>query len=118
MTTNALLLLLFVIGFGLVSFWMARQVSNGRDAGDPARRRHPDSVDAGPTPAQVRDPVCGMRLDPMEAAEVRTSLGRTIYLCSPGCAAEFDRAPGRYLRPPPDPHPRHARHGGGPPGPP
>lgn len=43
-----------------------------------------------------RDPVCGMQVDPEEAAGKRAYEGRTYYFCSPDCLAKFDRAPARY----------------------
>lgn len=43
-----------------------------------------------------KDPVCGMLVNPDEAAETRTHQGRIYYFCSRGCAGKFDEAPGRY----------------------
>ena len=48
---------------------------------------------------QAVDPVCGMTLDPANAAATRTINGNTDYLCSAGCAATFDADPGRYATP-------------------
>lgn len=51
-----------------------------------------------------KDPVCGMLVNPGEAAETRSHQGRIYYFCSPGCAGKFDDAPGRYVvDPAPDP---------------
>lgn len=51
-----------------------------------------------------RDPVCGMLVDPAEAAGARSYEGRTYHFCSPACLAKFDQAPARYARPDrPDP---------------
>lgn len=47
--------------------------------------------------AQVKDPVCGMMLDPAEAAATSTYQGSTYYFCSNGDKEQFDRNPQRYL---------------------
>ena len=46
-----------------------------------------------PTPATttVRDPICGMILDPQRAAATRTRAGTAYYFCSERCVAQFDQ---------------------------
>jgi uncharacterized protein len=44
----------------------------------------------------ARDPVCGMRVDRRKAV-VSSHGGKTVYLCSEHCKAEFESAPERYL---------------------
>lgn len=43
-----------------------------------------------------KDPVCGMLVDPRDAAAKRVHQGKDYYFCSPGCAEKFDQAPERY----------------------
>jgi len=58
--------------------------------------RHPD----GETMDMVKDPVCGMMVDP-ETAPHHYDLGDTrCYFCSAGCLAKFEANPDRYLNPP------------------
>ena len=45
---------------------------------------------------RVRDPVCGMELEPSAAAETREFRGETFYFCSTHCAETFDKEPGVY----------------------
>lgn len=45
-----------------------------------------------------RDPVCGMLVDPEEAAGRREYAGRTYYFCTSDCLKKFDHAPERYAR--------------------
>ena len=47
--------------------------------------------------ALVRDPVCGMHVDPQQADAARVHMGKTYYFCSPSCAQEFDANPHRYI---------------------
>lgn len=47
----------------------------------------------------VRDPVCGMDIDPREAAEQVTHDGVTHSFCSSGCAEKFRDDPHLYLSP-------------------
>jgi YHS domain-containing protein len=44
----------------------------------------------------VKDPVCGMSVDPATATEKVDYMGATYYFCSSGCRASFERDPARY----------------------
>ncbi|WP_299003589.1 heavy metal translocating P-type ATPase [uncultured Caulobacter sp.] len=66
---------------------------------------HGSSISEG----RVRDPVCGMTVDPSHAAETREHRGKALFFCSHRCAEKFDQDPGRYMAdpvfaPPPTPH--------------
>ncbi len=43
------------------------------------------------TVLSVRDPVCGMMIDPANAAATRTNAAETAYFCSASCAEQYDR---------------------------
>ena len=45
----------------------------------------------------VRDPVCGMEVDPKTAAGKSDYKGQTYYFCSPGCKKTFDKNPEKYV---------------------
>ena len=55
----------------------------------------------GPRPSaragEVKDPVCGMTVDPARAAGKSEHEGETYYFCNPGCQAKFEANPGAYL---------------------
>ena len=66
--------------------------------------RHPscfcmscETSDSEPGLATVRDPVCGMWLDPATAVASREVGGQTSWFCCAACAAAFDKDPSRYL---------------------
>ena len=44
----------------------------------------------------VRDPVCGMAVDPGTAQHTSEYRGRTRYFCSADCKRRFDAEPARY----------------------
>jgi Cu+-exporting ATPase len=44
-----------------------------------------------------KDPVCGMLVDPKQAAGQRVYQGKTYYFCSPACLVKFGKAPARYV---------------------
>ena len=44
----------------------------------------------------VKDPVCGMMIDPKTAAGTSVYQGQTYYFCSAGCKAEFDKSPQKF----------------------
>ncbi|WP_426661187.1 heavy metal translocating P-type ATPase [Rhodanobacter aciditrophus] len=46
--------------------------------------------------AAVRDPVCGMKVDPSSAQHRSMHEGRDVYFCCAGCKAKFDAEPARY----------------------
>ncbi len=48
----------------------------------------------------VRDPVCGMHVDPARAPAREYYQGTTYYFCSAGCAAKFRADPGTYVQAP------------------
>jgi P-type Cu+ transporter len=48
-------------------------------------------------PERVTDPVCGMTIDPADAAGTSEFGGRTIYFCSTHCKAKFDADPASYM---------------------
>jgi len=47
----------------------------------------------------VRDPVCGMSVDPARTSHRRDHAGQTFYFCCAGCAAKFAADPSKYLAP-------------------
>jgi P-type Cu+ transporter len=48
------------------------------------------------TPATAYDPVCGMTIDPADAAGTSQHAGKTIHFCSAGCKRKFDAEPAKY----------------------
>ncbi|HZQ08831.1 MAG TPA: YHS domain-containing protein [Anaerolineae bacterium] len=53
----------------------------------------------------VKDPVCGMEIDPKDAYATREHAGKTFYFCSKSCVDQFDADPHKYG------HPQHDNHG-------
>jgi YHS domain-containing protein len=47
--------------------------------------------------ATVKDPVCGMEIDPATAAGKSEYKGQTYYFCSKGCKRDFDKDPEKYI---------------------
>ncbi len=45
----------------------------------------------------VKDPVCGMSVNPHSAEHRSEHVGKTWYFCSSGCKSKFDGDPGHYL---------------------
>ena len=50
-----------------------------------------------PRPGSVRDPVCGMWVDPKTAADSYRFGDRTYYFCRSHCRTQFEADPDRYL---------------------
>ena len=45
----------------------------------------------------VQDPVCGMWIEPKDAAAEIIYNGKIFYFCAPGCKREFENEPEKYL---------------------
>jgi Cu+-exporting ATPase len=54
-----------------------------------------------PSPNTVRDPVCGMYVDPAKSRGSAEHKGQTYYFCSPLCLERFNADPEKYLSPKP-----------------
>ena len=46
----------------------------------------------------MTDPVCGMQVDPANAAGTSQDQGPTHYYCSKGCKTKSDTNPGQYVK--------------------
>ncbi len=60
--------------------------------------KHAKSSAVTPT---VKDPVCGMDVDPATAKHKAQHAGETYYFCSNGCRTKFEGDPAKYLSPKP-----------------
>jgi Cu+-exporting ATPase len=60
----------------------------------------------------IRDPVCGMTVDPNAGKPTAEHEGHTYHFCSAGCRDKFVKDPGRYLgeRPSPQPMPKGTQY--------
>ncbi len=65
---------------------------------------------AGAKGSLVKDPVCGMSVDPAIAKHKAEHRWKTYVFCSAGCHAQFVADPARFLAEPADP-PARAAHG-------
>lgn len=45
----------------------------------------------------VKDPVCGMEVDPQKAAATSIYGGTDYYFCSAACKKSFDKNPDRFV---------------------
>ena len=55
---------------------------------------------AGKSATAVKDPVCGMSVDPATAKHRLEHAGETYHFCCPHCAEKFKAEPQKYLKPP------------------
>lgn len=46
--------------------------------------------------AKLKDPVCGMDVDPAKAVK-KEHAGKTYYFCSKNCKDKFDKDPAQYI---------------------
>ncbi len=74
----------------------APETLSHRDREAHARHRHQPGPAAEGT---VKDPVCGMQVDPHTAVHSAVHSGRTYYFCSAGCRERFTASPEKYLSP-------------------
>jgi Cu+-exporting ATPase len=50
-----------------------------------------------PKPGTVKDPVCGMWVDPKTTQHHAQHGAETYHFCSPGCKRSFEADPHKYL---------------------
>src|SRR4051794_38722660 len=75
----------------------------GHELGPHDHRHHADgaAAQAGAHAGhRVKDPVCGMSVDPHTAKHRAEHGGRPYYFCSAACRTKFLADPERYLEPP------------------
>jgi Cu+-exporting ATPase len=60
---------------------------------DPSHHHHNHAANAH----KVKDPVCGMMVDPHSAKHRHEHHGHTYYFCNPKCREKFIAEPGKYL---------------------
>src|SRR4051812_29733904 len=58
---------------------------------------HQHQATPAPVPGTVKDPVCGMNVDPHAAQHRATHEGHPFYFCSAGCRSKFVAEPRKYL---------------------
>ncbi|WP_116653498.1 heavy metal translocating P-type ATPase [Pelagibacterium sediminicola] len=68
----------------------------GHSAGEHVHEHAAVAPDSG---HKVKDPVCGMMVDPHTTRHKAEHAGRPYYFCSAGCRAKFLADPARYLDP-------------------
>ncbi|RPF28247.1 Cu+-exporting ATPase [Georgenia muralis] len=74
-------------------------VEIGRDE-EETHTETPMEEDMSQKSAKVTDPICGMSIDPANAADSAEYEGATYYFCSNHCAATFKAEPARYATTP------------------
>lgn len=62
-----------------------------------AHHGHQHHQPAAPAPSMVKDPVCGMEVDPRTSPHHAEHAGHAYHFCSAGCRAKFVAEPGRYV---------------------
>ena len=71
------------------------------DHGHDAGHAHLSGAGEAAAAPLVRDPVCGMSVDPQKSPHHVEHEGRTQYFCSAGCKTKFEADSARYLDPTP-----------------
>ena len=66
--------------------------------------------EAGGAPGKVKDPVCGMDVDPQRAQAASVYRGSTYYFCSASCRDKFEKEPEKYAAAAGGPAAQHGGH--------
>jgi Cu+-exporting ATPase len=62
-----------------------------------------DHLDPAPSTGKMKDPVCGMDVNPGTARHKAQHNGKEYFFCSPGCVSKFQTDPEKILASPPKP---------------
>lgn len=73
---------------------------HGREAKSACCAHHKQTANPA---TSVKDPVCGMNVDPATAKHKAEHAGSTYYFCSAGCRSKFEADPAKYLAPAKEP---------------
>lgn len=111
MSAQALGSLLWILVWGALFFWMMRS-GCGAHIGGHAGGGHEEHGRGGPEPGAgpVKDPVCGMEVDPQNSAFASVYRGRTYRFCSASCRDKFEQSPAKYAAAPAEPAPQQGGH--------
>ncbi|UPK35751.1 heavy metal translocating P-type ATPase [Bradyrhizobium sp. 186] len=74
-----------------------KNAAHGYHHGNHAGHAHHHDHDHGSAPTKVRDPVCGMTVDPATSKHRFDHHGETFHFCSAGCRTKFAADPAKYL---------------------
>lgn len=96
MDIKALNSLGWIVMWGIVFFFMMR-FGCGAHIGGHGHGQGAEKDEAVRGDASVKDPVCGMEVDPSHAAASASYGGSTYYFCSTSCRDKFQQAPQRYV---------------------
>lgn len=108
MDTESLKSLLWLLVWGGFFYFMMRHGCGAHMMGGHGGHSH-GSHGAG-LGGEVKDPVCGMRVDPKNAAAAAVRGGSTHYFCSTDCRDKFEEAPEKYLGANPQEADKHGDH--------
>lgn len=85
----------YILGFILVVGFLFLMLRKGGCCG--GMREESKKGGGGKMGDRAKDPICGMEVDRETAAAKSEHMGKTFYFCSPGCKAEFDKNPMKYM---------------------
>lgn len=109
MDTESLKSVLWFLAWGGVFFVMMRYGCGAHMMGGHGGHSHGNHGDAEPG-GEVKDPVCGMIVDPKSPAAAAVRGGNTYYFCSTTCRDKFEQAPDKYAGAAAQGEARHGGH--------
>lgn len=65
--------------------------------GNPSAKKSATTRKSSPAANLVKDPVCGMEIDP-EVSSAESFQGKDYYFCSSQCVGEFRKDPTKFVR--------------------
>ena len=94
--------ILWIIIIGGLFFWMMRKGGcgaghGGHDSGGGEGHSGHGEEEERKTPGMVKDPVCGMFVDPKNSLSSR-HMNATFYFCSQACKDKFSGEPMKYMK--------------------
>lgn len=96
MDTESLKSLGWLLLWGGLFYVMMRYGCGAHMMGGHGGHSHGGHGDGAPG-GGVKDPVCGMTVDPKNAAAAAVRGGTTHYFCSTSCRDKFEQAPDKYV---------------------
>ena len=94
MDTESLKSLAWLVVWGGLFYVMMRYGCGAHMMGGHGKHRDAGAAAGG----SVKDPVCGMTVDPGQAKAAAVHDGKTYYFCSDTCREKFEQAPAKFIK--------------------
>lgn len=93
MDADSIKSLMSILVWGGLFFFMMRFGCGAHMMGGHGHGQHGSQ---GDTEGEIKDPICGMTVDPQKSSFASAYRGKTFHFCSASCRDKFEREPEKF----------------------